>query len=282
MPAEKKYPFFSIVTPVLDGVVHVPAYARTLSMQEFQDWEAIVVVDGSSDGTYEALLDIASRDSRFRVLKNRSPRSFPGPWKARNIGLDESRGKYICFLDIDDQWLPCKLAVHHRRLTVNVGLGLIVSPYFRACFDRVNSLALRTPPNPALFRLYLSVANPIPILTACVKRDLLSDLRFKPVRHEDFLFWHDLVFRLNSSQMLVEREPLAIYRIDSSSLSGNKLRSCVWIWKCYRHIGYSPPIACLALAARGLLQLWLLFSQRIRDQIAVCVKTEIESMARNS
>jgi len=71
--------------------------------QDFADYEIIVVDDGSTDGTEEALR--ASKDITYCYQENR------GVSGARNQGLKIARGKFISFLDSDDLWTPKKLAI---------------------------------------------------------------------------------------------------------------------------------------------------------------------------
>jgi teichuronic acid biosynthesis glycosyltransferase TuaG len=271
-------PFFSIITPVLNGAAHIPGYLRSLLKQKWQDWEAIVVDDGSTDGTYEALLEVASYDYRFKIIKNVLSRDVAGPWQARNIGLDAASGKYICFLDIDDQWFSCKLEAQMKQLTANQALGLLVAPYYRFRFDGWPSVVLRRPPPAIFFWFYLLIANPVPMLTACVGSSFVSDLRFRPVGHEDYLFWRTLLSRLCIKQIFVEKQPLAVYRVDRNSLSGNKFRSSSWIWSCYRQIGYSRPIAALAFLARGFLQLFIVVFQCLPCSVPARITGELKSM----
>lgn len=79
--------------------------------QTFQDWEIIIVDDASSDGTVTVINTI--QDNRLRVI------SLPvnvGPSQARNIGWENSSGKYLAFLDADDIWMPDKLAVQLQAM----------------------------------------------------------------------------------------------------------------------------------------------------------------------
>ena len=72
--------------------------------QTIQDWELIVVDDGSEDDTADMIRDI--KDSRVRYI--RVPHSGHLS-KLRNIGISNALGEYIAFLDSDDEWLPQKL-----------------------------------------------------------------------------------------------------------------------------------------------------------------------------
>ena len=68
--------------------------------QTFTDWECICVDDGSTDGSPVTLDEYASKDSRFRVIRQRNE----GPGPARNHALDLAKGRYVCFMDPDDKY----------------------------------------------------------------------------------------------------------------------------------------------------------------------------------
>ncbi len=78
----------------------------SIRRQTFVDWELIIVDDGSTDGTAEA---IAGVDERIRVLRQDNQ----GCYVARNSGLRVARGRWLTFMDSDDEWLP-----HFLELTV--------------------------------------------------------------------------------------------------------------------------------------------------------------------
>ena len=80
--------------------------------QSFKDIEVIVVDDGSKDGT-RAYVEFA-KESDKRVRYVREP--GVGVSGARNRGIVESKGEYICFLDSDDLWLPKKLEIQFREM----------------------------------------------------------------------------------------------------------------------------------------------------------------------
>jgi len=74
--------------------------------QSFRDTEVIVVDDGSSDGTAAAIAVLARSDGRVRYLRHEENR---GAQAARNTGIRDARGRYIAFLDSDNEWLTHKL-----------------------------------------------------------------------------------------------------------------------------------------------------------------------------
>ena len=95
-------PSVSIVMPVRNGGTLIRAALDSLYEQTFGDFELIVVDDGSSDATASELAKLASR-LQFFVTERR------GVSAARNLGVSQSRGYYIAFLDSDDLWLRRKL-----------------------------------------------------------------------------------------------------------------------------------------------------------------------------
>ena len=81
--------------------------------QSEEDFELIVIDDASEDGTGEHLAAVARQDCRVRVLRNAKPQGGAG---ARNEGIAASSGKWIAFLDDDDEWMPTKLQHQLRKL----------------------------------------------------------------------------------------------------------------------------------------------------------------------
>lgn len=92
----------SIVIPVYNGSPYIEHCMDDLVKQTFQDWEAIFVNDGSTDGSGELLDRSAIRDKRFEVIHQNNG----GTARARNAGLARAKGKYITFLDVDDELDP--------------------------------------------------------------------------------------------------------------------------------------------------------------------------------
>jgi glycosyltransferase involved in cell wall biosynthesis len=94
-------PTFSVVIAAHDAARTIPATIRSVLAQTRQDFEIVVVDDGSVDDT-EAALRRTTDDPRVRYLRQENR----GPAAARNAGVEAARGPYVALLDSDDLWLP--------------------------------------------------------------------------------------------------------------------------------------------------------------------------------
>ena len=91
---------FSIVIPAYNVEAYLDECLGSVAAQSFGDWEAIVVDDGSTDGTGRLAEVWAGKDERIRVVRQENK----GLSAARNAGIELARGEYLLFLDGDD-WL---------------------------------------------------------------------------------------------------------------------------------------------------------------------------------
>lgn len=114
MPVVEK-PLFSILVPVYNHERYIGAALDSLLVQTVNDWEAIVVDDGSTDGTPDILDRYASLDSRIRVFR----KANGGVSSALNMARDQVLGKWICWLSSDDLFRNDKLSVHEQWMTTH-------------------------------------------------------------------------------------------------------------------------------------------------------------------
>lgn len=104
-------PRVSVIIPAWNRREILRMSVESVLRQTFTDFELIVVDDGSTDGTMEAISDI--RDPRLRRLAHETNR---GVSAARNTGIRSAVGEWIAFNDSDDEWLPLKLEKQMTRL----------------------------------------------------------------------------------------------------------------------------------------------------------------------
>lgn len=99
-------PLISIIVPVYNVEQYLPACIRSILRQTYQDFELILVDDGSPDRCGEICEEFAKEDSRITVLHQPNE----GVSRARNAGMDHARGEWVCFIDADDLVTPGYLA----------------------------------------------------------------------------------------------------------------------------------------------------------------------------
>lgn len=104
-------PEISIIIPVYNASGFICETLDSLINQSFSNFELICVDDGSSDETPQILEAYAKKDPRVIILRQDNM----GPGAARNIGLDNARGTYVCMLDADDLYDGHMLEVMHTR-----------------------------------------------------------------------------------------------------------------------------------------------------------------------
>lgn len=95
-------PLFSIIIPVYNVGKWLYQCLDSICSLTFQDWEAILIDDGSTDGSQKVCDDYAQRDNRFRVVHQNNK----GVSVARNVGVCMATGNYLLFVDADDMLLP--------------------------------------------------------------------------------------------------------------------------------------------------------------------------------
>lgn len=110
----------SVIIPAYNAERFVKAAIDSVLAQTFQDFEILVVDDGSTDETKNIL---AQYGDKIRYLY----KDNGGVSKARNYGIERAEGKYVAFLDADDVWLPEKLEKQFALLESNPSYGLCYS-----------------------------------------------------------------------------------------------------------------------------------------------------------
>ncbi len=223
-------PVFSIVMPAFNAAATIEASIASVRAQTDPDWELLVVDDRSSDATAAVVERIAAQDRRVWLMRLARNVGVAG---ARNAALDAAAGRYVAFLDADDEWYPAKLALQRRCL--EAGAGVVFGSFHRVLPSGVRHLVKATAvATPGTFLHY----NPIGNLTGAYDRRL-GIVRQQPMRHEDYLMWYELVRR--AGRAVGVQESIAAYRVSGSSLSGNKVRAAVWHWQMLR-TGMKQPL----------------------------------------
>lgn len=109
-------PFISIIIPIYNAEKFLCQCLDSVLAQTYPDWECILVDDGSKDSSEDICDEYTQKDSRFKVYHKENG----GVSSARNMGLDNADGKYICFIDSDDYIYPTYLSDFGENLTSDI------------------------------------------------------------------------------------------------------------------------------------------------------------------
>ena len=118
-----KKPKVSVIMPVYNQAEYLKQAIKSILNQTFQDFELIIINDGSTDQTADILNKFRRRDLRIKVFHQKNQ----GCTKSLNYGIKQARGEYIARQDADDVSLPERLQKQVEFLNKNKSIGLMGS-----------------------------------------------------------------------------------------------------------------------------------------------------------
>jgi glycosyltransferase involved in cell wall biosynthesis len=208
-------PTFSVVVAAYNAARTLPSTVRSVLAQTRPDFEIVVVDDGSTDGTDEALRGVPDD----RIVYLRQPNL--GPAIARNAGIERAAGEYVCLLDSDDVWLPHYLEAMGAALEADSGAGLAYTDAWRLD-DVTRRVSRRTtmgayqppkrPPEERDALLLALLEQNFVFSSATIRRRVLDDVGgFKKfTRSEDYELW--LRIAASGVRFVSSGKVLAVYR----------------------------------------------------------------------
>lgn len=223
------YPTFTIAMPAYNAGRTIAASIRSVLAQTRDDFELIIVDDGSADDTVSQVRRFQP-DSRVRLLGQENA----GPGAARNLAIETGRGRYVSMLDSDDLWLPTYLETMGRTLDEDPGAGLAYTDAWvlddaTGRIRRTTAMAYQKPPanppdDPVSFLALLLERRNFVFTSATVRREALEQVglfeaALKPA--EDYDLW----LRITIAGFRARRAPgiLAVYRKRPGSLSTDEV-----------------------------------------------------------
>ena len=224
-------PQVSVITPVFNAEHVLSRTVASVQAQSLSDWEMILIEDGSSDGSLGVCEELAAQDPRIRLI--RQP-SNTGAASARNAGLRAVRGRYVAFLDSDDEWLPNKL---RTQIDFMVSRKAVFS--YSGFWRQTGELRHRVHVPATVTRDQLLKGNVVGCLTAVYDRAHFGDIQMPDLRmRQDFGCWLDLLERTDMGHGL--DQPLAIHHVQAGSLSASRGGALRATWQLYhQHLGLS-------------------------------------------
>jgi glycosyltransferase involved in cell wall biosynthesis len=211
-------PLFSIIIPCYNQAHFLSDCLGSILLQEYQDWEAIVVNDGSPDNTNEVVKDYIQRDSRIKLVEKVNG----GLSSARNYGITVAQGNRFIFLDADDFMYPDALHKISEQISKSSDLDLIQFGYTYVKEDGKTILGTTKIMHLSTIIPSIFEANLGPCHTFCTSRYLaLSignfDVSLKSA--EDWDYW--IRAAKAGAKLVLIQEPLVYYRYARNSMSRN-------------------------------------------------------------
>jgi glycosyltransferase involved in cell wall biosynthesis len=163
-------PSVSVIIPTFNRSQKLIRAVRSVLKQTFRDFEVIVVDDGSSDDTYQAMTSYLPMIQYVRKEVNQ------GVSAARNSGIRRASGPWIAFLDSDDYWLEDKLSIQMKYIEGNPGtLACQTEELWIRDGKRVNPRRRHKKPSGDIFAQSLKLCLVSPSSVA-LKRSLLDEI----------------------------------------------------------------------------------------------------------
>jgi len=214
--------------PCHNGEQYLSDSINSVLAQTFTDWELLIINDNSSDNSVKIIESFCAKDTRILLLHTEKSTGLPAT--PRNVGIRNASGRYIAFLDCDDMWLPTKL---ERQLPLFESDDVVVVFSY---YEKINAYGLRnnrivTSPDVVSYRTLLK-GDCIGNLTAMYDTQKVGKIYQKEIHHEDYLMW--LTILLSDCKAVNTKTVEALYRVQLSSISGNKFITCLWQWYILR------------------------------------------------
>lgn len=226
-------PFFSVIVPVHNASKYIDKCLCSIINQTFTNYEVLIIDDASEDNTVEVIEKIIKKYYNFRIYKLKKN---SGVAEARNKGIHESKGKYICFLDDDDIWLKNKLQVEYKYI-LSKKLDWVFGNY-EVLDENYRHIGTRFRlPGKYDYKKILNHGNPVGLLTVAVNAEILKNNHFQNVGHEDYDLWLRIARQGYKGYLI--RDVLAQYLKRSNSRSSNKIKSIIWTFECFKRNGCS-------------------------------------------
>lgn len=221
----------SVIMPLHNDERYLHDSVQSVLSQSYTNWELLIVDDCSTDDSPQIVDDYCKKDSRIRRFKTDTPSG--SPTLPRNIGIQNANGRYIAFLDSDDQWLPSKLENQVMLFNSNDDAIMVFSNYKKMSEDgEKHRLSVIAPSETDYYGMLKG--NIMGCLSIMYDAEKVGKNYFPRCGHEDYALWLSILKKGGKAYNTNTVE--ALYRVKGNSVSSNKLIAMGWQWNIYRNI----------------------------------------------
>jgi teichuronic acid biosynthesis glycosyltransferase TuaG len=224
----------SIITASFNSEKYISKTIESVINQSYKNWELLITDDYSTDHTIEIIESYSKKDSRIKFFKLKKN---SGAAVARNNSINNSKGKYIAFIDSDDLWEMNKLNEQLFFMKDN-NVHFSFTAY-KIIDDNGNSTGKTVDSSQTgsfSYKDMLAKKATLGCSTVMLNKKAFKDLFNMPLLRtgQDYAFWLKLLKNTNQEAFIL---PIAFtqYRINPKSISRNKLKKAKRQWAIYRN-----------------------------------------------
>ena len=217
----------SIIMPYFKKKKYVKDSVLSVLNQTFQNFELLIIYDNHTNDELKFINKIKRLDKRIKVIKNKSNIGV-GP--SRNVGIDNSKGTFLAFLDADDIWKKNKLYEQIKFMKKN---HIEIS---HTSYEIIDEKCKVEGVRKAKFMNYTKLIKScdIGLSTVMIRKNLIKNLRFPDLKtKEDFVLW--LKITKNGKIIQALNKNLTQWRKSDNSLSSSAIRKLIDGYYVYRY-----------------------------------------------
>ena len=224
-----KEPLVSIITPAFNSQKFISETIQSVIDQTYQNWEMIIVDDGSTDDTVAIARSFAENDQRIQLYTSDKNK---GTGIARSRALERCNGTFISFLDADDLWQPKKL---QKQIDFLLEKQLPFTFSFYDCINERGDLLHRRVEAPkTLTYSQLFLCNYVGNLTGIYSVSYFGKIAInKSRKRQDWILWLTILKQIKKAEPVTES--LAFYRVRDNSISASKVKLLKYNFGVYRN-----------------------------------------------
>ncbi|BDF34537.1 galactosyl transferase [Lachnospiraceae bacterium] len=214
----------SIIVPVYNVEKYLNKCVDSILGQTFEEFELILVNDGSTDGSPSICRDYAGRDERVHYISQENM----GPGRARNVGIAAAEGKYILFVDSDDYIAVNMVEILYKNITASdadMATCGLYNVYQSRCIPQYEGIEqFVCSPAEAFGLLLIGEKIPGSSCNKLIKAEILKDIGYpEGIVYEDVGFHTELMQTVRSVH--VDTTPLYYYVHRENSITTRKFDS---------------------------------------------------------
>ena len=215
-------PVIDIIIPNFNKAKYLEECLNSIISQTYKKWKIYLIDDNSNDNSHKIL----KKYEKFNNIKIYNLKENKGPSYCRNYGIKESNSQFIAFMDSDDLWPKDKLEIQIKNMIKN-NLNFTFTDFKFFFNDDFNKIKKTNLPSFYDYKSFLSHSS-MSTSSILINRNLLKDIYFKKVNHEDYLFKCDLLKTGIKAFKITETS--VFYRINKTSRSSNKFKNILSLW----------------------------------------------------